>query len=269
MDRRTATAESLIPGTQARKSITSASQYLAHLRGSGLALPAIPRRCIVSYVSDVIESAKARFPCRSVSLGSINPMWVHFFMPEDDAPFAIVRGLHGAPMAAVLLEELVALGFEEFLVLGPAGHPTNRVRPDLHPGDLLLVTEARIFEGTSPHYGRDRHCCAGAAALARLQRIVRQLGIACREGATATTDALYRETPEFIEELIGQEILAVEMELSALFTVAEFHRKQLCGLVFISDLVRLDGRWEIGFSHESFHTVVENLSSIALEYAKP
>ncbi|MCG8341212.1 MAG: hypothetical protein MI684_00020 [Chlorobiales bacterium] len=251
-------------------SITTAQRYIDFLlsRERGLELPVIPRHCVISYVPDVIDQMKTLHSHRSLTLGVTNPMQLHFFTPEQGAPFAIARGMHGAPMAAVQLEELIALGCEEFLVIGPAGHPTEKPQPDMQLGDLLLATHALIFEGTSPHYGSLQHSSPATGSIERLRVTLQDLGLLFRQGTVATTDALYRETGAFIKELLERQVLAIEMELSALCTVAHCSGKNLAGLVFISDLVRTDGSWDIAPSPKIYCNVVNQLTNVVHGYVE-
>lgn len=251
-------------------SITTAQRYIDFLlsREKSLELPVIPRHCVISYVPDVIGQMKALHSHRTLTLGVTNPMQLYFFTPEDGRSFAMARGMHGAPMAAVQLEELIALGCEEFLVIGPAGHPTAKLLPDMQLGELLLATRAMIFEGTSPHYGRSGHSLPAAGSVERLKITLQDLGLLFRQGTVATTDALYRETEMFINELLEQQVLAIEMELSALCTVAECRGKNLAGLVFISDLVRTDGSWDIAPSPKIYYNVVRHLTNAVRGYVE-
>ena len=251
-------------------SITTARRYIDFLltREKNLELPVIPRHCIISYVPDVIDLMKTAHSHCSLTLGLTNPMQLHCFMPERGAPFAVARGMHGAPMAAVQLEELIALGCEEFLVIGPAGHPTEKQQPDMQLGDLLLATRAWIFEGTSPHYGCLQHSLPTPGSIERLRVTLQDLGLLFRQGAVATTDALYRETGAFIKGLLERQVLAIEMELSALCTVAHCNGKNLAGLVFISDLVRTDGSWDIAPSPKIYCNVVNQLADVVHGYVE-
>jgi hypothetical protein len=250
------------------RSITNARKYLDYLfaNNKDIDLPEIPTKCIISYTTEIIEITKQIFPHKSVNLGCTNPTNIHFFFPNDRNNFAIARGLHGAPMAAVLLEELIALGFEEFLVVGASGHPTNQEYPVLNVGDLLLTTNALIFEGTSAHYSQNRSIQPSARIIDRLKENLTNLGIIYQEGAIATTDALYRETEEFIKLLIQKNVLAVDMEMSALFTVAHHHEKHIGGLLFISDLIKEDGSWELGLLGDYFDKLQEKLAIIVREF---
>lgn len=249
-------------------SITSAQRYidfhLTHM--SCVELPDIPSQCIINYIPDVSDSIKTLYPHRSVTLGITNPMQLDVFSLDHGKSFAMSHGLHGSPMAAVQLEELIALGCENFLVIGPAGHPTSKSKPELELGELLLATSALIFEGTSPHYGQRKQSSPSADAVKRLRNTLQNLELHFRQGAVATTDALYRETEPFLRKLLERQVLAIEMELSALFTVAHFHRKAPAGLLFISDLVSIDGNWNIAPSPRVYRNVVRQLTDTVLAY---
>ena len=70
-------------------------------------------------------------------------------------------------------------------------------------------------------------------------------------GAIWTTDAIYRETRQLVETHQQDGILAVEMELSALYSVAQFRRVALAGILVVSDeLSSLD--WRPGFKDKRF-----------------
>lgn len=231
------------------ESITSAPHYLEYTLAmkKDISLPEIPELCFISYTSELITLAQKTFAHYSINLGCTNPTFVHFFFPDNGAHFAIARGQHGSPMAAVLIEELIALGFEKFLVIGAAGHPTKADTAKLQVGDLVVAEKAFIHEGTSSHYSPGlSESNSDANLLLLLCGALTTLDIPFARGTIATTDALYRETKEFISSLILQDVLAIDMEMSALYTVANYHGKAICGLLFISDLIEAEGNWQLG-----------------------
>lgn len=252
-----------------RTSITSARRYVDYLLSEIGSLPLIPHRCVICYSAALIDRLLARHPHQSHQLGHTNPMQLHFLFPADSPAYGVVRGLHGAPMAAVLLEELIALGFREFLVIGPAGHPAVAPPAELGVGHLLLIDRAWIFEGTSAHYLRQDHSLPDMTTTMRLGELLKGFPFPFRQGAVASTDALYRETRDFVLTLTDREVLAVDMEMSALFSVAEFHGHPIGGVVFISDIVRADGIWELGLSNENFAALTEALATLVQAYTEP
>ena len=63
-------------------------------------------------------------------------------------PFAVIASPMGAPMAVMLLEQLIALGARRLLYLGFCG----ALVPSYRIGDLFLPVQAIREEGTSYHY---------------------------------------------------------------------------------------------------------------------
>ncbi len=138
----------------------------------------------------------------------------------------------GAPLAAVALEELIALGCRKFVLCGGAG----ALRADLELGRLVLVEEALRDEGLSHHYlPAASKVAVDSAALQVVEEALNQAGADSVRGLTWTTDALYRETPSRIERRRSQGALTVEMECAALLAVAQFRNVPLVPLLFCGD----------------------------------
>ncbi len=164
------------------------------------------------------------------------------------AACALVGPLIGAPYAVMLLETLVAWGAREIVFLGWCG----ALAPDLAVGDLLLPEAALIDEGTSRHY-RPRTRCARPAttSVGRLRQALEGCAAAFRTGAVWTTDGVFRETPAKVRRFREKGALAVEMELSALFSAGKHLRVPVAGLLVVSDL--LSGpSWRPGFKEAGF-----------------
>jgi purine-nucleoside phosphorylase len=70
-------------------------------------------------------------------------------------------------------------------------------------------------------------------------------------GAIWTTDAVYRETREKVESYQKQGVLAVEMEVSALFSVARFRQVELGAMLVVSDELSAL-KWRPGFKDKRF-----------------
>jgi len=93
---------------------------------------------------------------------------------------------------------------------------------------------------------------APSAAFARqLTRTAEKEGCEVLDGPVWSTDAIYRETPQQVRRYRDLGCLAVEMELSALFSVAAFRQAALAGVLVVSDdLSSL--RWKPGFRQPAF-----------------
>lgn len=232
-------------------SITHPRQYIDHvLKARGLELPELPRVCVITYCLGLLDQAAARHEHESFDIGVTVSTDIHVLEPNGSNRFAMVAGRPGAPMAAVLLEELIALGFREFIVFGTAGHPANG-NGSAPFGQVVLPDRAYVYEGTSAHYGWEQPwvpVSRGPRDL--LGQHLREAGIAYVEGPAATTDALYRETPEFVGELIDRGVRAIDMELSALLAVARFRGAQLAAVLCVSDVIHQGGTWQVGVTSE-------------------
>ena len=176
----------------------------------------------------------------------ISRLYVDRLQPDG---FSVTGPFVGAPYAVMLLEMLIAWGARNIIFLGWCGAVSKKVKI----GDVILPTSATIDEGTSAHYGQlDTEASPASSSLVPLIRqVLNKNQIDFHAGAIWTTDAVYRETRQQVESHQQNGILAVEMELSALFTVAQFRQVALAGILVVSDeLSSLN--WRPGFKDERF-----------------
>lgn len=235
-----------------QESVTAPAQLLAQLHDG--ALPRVPATCVVSYFGGLNRAMKQRREHRSLRVGGLGALDVF----DGEPALGLVRGLQGAPAAAVQVEMLLAIGFRELVVVGPAGHAFIE-SPVLELGDVVLAEGALIYEGTSRHYGvtTDRVAADPSPVASRLERH----GIAHRRGVVATTDALFRETPAWIAEIVERGALVMDMEISALLSVCGHHGATLHAVLIVSDRVGVNG-WEIGFAHERVSEAALGLTAL-------
>lgn len=165
----------------------------------------------------------------------------------------------GAPVAVINMEELIAFGAKKFIVVGTVG----ALQKALDIADLMVCSEAIIDEGTSKHYVAD-----GITSFPSTDWHNNFVSYLTNErvpfsiGKSWSTDAPYRETVEKVIELQRQSVLSVEMEISALFTLAKFYNVEITTLLTISDsLANLD--WTPGF----FSDKVTKSLLLSLEHA--
>ena len=164
----------------------------------------------------------------------------------------------------MLLERLIALGVRNVLAAGWCGSLQTHVRI----GDLVLPASAVCEEGTSAHYPLAEGVVPGASKqLAEpLKRALEAKGARIHEGSVWTTDAPFRETVEKVLHHQQLGTLAVEMEASALFTLAAYRGICLAGAMVVSDdLSSL--KWVHGFRDPGFKAAREILVSGTLDAA--
>ncbi len=253
------------------RSVTQASQFIDYmLTKQGIVLASVPNLCIISYNDGLIDRAKSASAYQSIKLGLTTRTELLILESNEMPAIGLIRGQHGASMSAVMLEELIALGFSHFLTVGAAGHPRFALPPRAGIGELILPTVALIHEGTSRHYGQVASTISvDTVNINLLKTVLLGLEVSYQEGLVATTDGFYRETPAFLQDMEQQGVMAVDMELSALLTVGAYYGKGVVSILYVSDIIEgLTGRWHVGLTDEYLEALTGNLFSIANAYAR-
>lgn len=161
----------------------------------------------------------------------------------------------GAPMAVLCLEKLIALGARRILVFGWCGSLSAKLRI----GDLFLPISGLCEEGTSAHYPVSQPW--EGSLHVKLGNRLQQSGVQSSFGPIWTTDALYRETWDKVERYAEQGIMAVDMECTALQSVAAFRGIRLGAALLVSDEL-FDGQWRPGYSRPQFRKRSRHLLSL-------
>ncbi|HEV2317558.1 MAG TPA: nucleoside phosphorylase [Thermoplasmata archaeon] len=149
----------------------------------------------------------------------------------------------GGPYAAIVMEELAAIGARQFVIVGMAGS----LQPGVRAGDWVVCTRALRDEGTSHHYLRSTKFAYPSSPLTqRLESSLRLRGRSFHRGPSWTTDAAYRETRGEVRRFREAGIQTVEMEAATVFTVAKYLRRDAAALFVVSDHLD-EGGWEPRF----------------------
>lgn len=155
----------------------------------------------------------------------------------------------GAPMAAMTLEKLIALGAKRIILFGWCG----AIAPDLHIGDVLVPQFALSGEGTSQYYNEDQASLRVSERLRNnLVSVLSDEGVVVHDGTVWSTDAVYREKRSYLNTLHKEHgVAAVDMEFSALCSVARFRGVEFAAVLVVSDEI-WGQSWRPGFSNKKF-----------------
>jgi uridine phosphorylase len=208
-------------------------------------LPGRVPECVIFLYQNALWEAVLRFEDTS-AIGGRGLYEQVITLDRTDGCIGVVGGFGiGAPIAAVILEELIAIGVTRFLSIGTAGG----LQADLAPGDVVVCTGAVRDEGVSHHYAAPDVAAEPDAELtAELERAIAAAGLPTRRGTTWTIDAPYRETVDETRHYQADGVQCVEMEAAALFTVAAHRGARIASAVCISDSLA-DGEWNPLFDH--------------------
>lgn len=221
------------------------------------------------YAVMVSNEADLRMLCGQMNLQEdcfIKLFMSRLYIDNRQANLTLAGPFVGAPYAVMILETLIARGARKILFFGWCG----AISPDVRIGDIIIPTGAIIDEGTSRHYGKDNGSLVRPSDYisGSIKEALRENRLSFYEGFIWSTDAVYRETPEKVEHFQKKDALAVEMELSALFTVGSFREVEVGAVLVVSDEMSTC-KQVAGFSRQSFKKsrtdVCEAISSMCLE----
>jgi uridine phosphorylase len=224
---------------------------------------AVPTTAVLCFFQEVLESMVARGAARQVGqlvseIGP-NPLYV---VDVDDEPVLVVHPGVGAPLAAGMLEEVIALGCTRIVACGGAGALSD----ELVLGHAVVVDEAVRDEGTSFHYlAPSRTVTADPHGVATLASLLRERNVPYLVGKSWTTDAFYREARPRIDRRVAEGCLTVEMEASAFMAVARFRGVRFAQLLYAGDSVAGEAWDDRGWNRAG--TVRDGIFQLALEAA--
>lgn len=133
----------------------------------------------------------------------------------------------GAPALLMLLEELRALGVEQFVFIGVAGI----INDTIIEGQPSVITNVYTSSGASFFYSEKENIdCYDKTWFEKIKN-------ACRLEAKIawSTDAPYREVPSLIDYYKGKHCDFVEMECAALYSFSEFYKASAVSILIGAD----------------------------------
>ena len=151
------------------------------------------------------------------------PIWV-----MKDFEVCFLDGGRGAPQAADTVETLAALGVKNIIAVGMCGGYDECVRA----GEIIAPRKAFVEEGTSLHYYESIEAAYPDSEL--LSMTTALFGVA--DHPIVSTDAVYRQT--FVKEELWREkgAVGVDMETSAVLSVAQYLGIKAVALLMVSDI---------------------------------
>ena len=226
----------------------------------------IPECVIIGYSSRLHPLLEAR---GFQNVRGYSAPWHSMWLQEQSgaARVGVVEGFgFGAPGAAIVIEELTALGVRRFVNVGLAGALPN----DVDFGDIVLCTAAIRDEGVSHHYvPATRYAYPSAGLTDELRQAMLRKGDPFTEGMTWTLDAVYRETVEEALAYREEGVVTVEMEAAALITIAEVRSVEIASLFTISDHLLADSEWRPAPNKQLLTDGLARILDVALRVLSP
>jgi uridine phosphorylase len=156
-------------------------------------------------------------------------LWGYTGPAPDGAPLTIQSTGMGGPSAAIVVEELIALGARRIVRVGTCG----ALAPGLRLGGLVVADAVLPGDGTSRALGADGALAPDAALTGALAAAAPEAA----RGLVVSSDLFYDPDPERAAAWIAEGALAVEMEAAALLAVTARHGVAAACVLAVSDLV--------------------------------
>jgi uridine phosphorylase len=147
-------------------------------------------------------------------------LWGYTGAAADGAPLTIQSTGLGGPSAAIVAEELIALGARRLVRVGSCG-----AVGDLPLGALVIAETVRARDGASRALGAPDELPADPALLAAL----RAAGAGAAAGVVISTDLYYAPRHD------GGDAVALDLTSGALFAVAARHGAAAAAVLAVSD----------------------------------
>ena len=206
----------------------------------------VPNICLLDPDGDIVR--RLRFEGRARP----HEGWVCYHtslyvFEEDGLTLGILGCAVGSSFAVLVAEELFASGCKLLISVTSSG----QLAPVEMPPYFIVIDRALRDEGTSYHYlPPSPFSEAPEALVTSLEGAFGDLGIPVLRGATWTTDAPFRETPDAIEAMRRRGLLAVEMEAAALYAFAKARGKAVLCLAHVTNVMgQVEGDFEKGHAN--------------------
>lgn len=193
----------------------------------------VPKACVITFFKEVINKKLESGVLEQIGISPSETVDIPVYkIIYNGCPVGLVGGFVGAAGSAALLEELIASGFEKFIVCGAAGV----LKRGIQVGHLILPYSAVRDEGVSYHYiepSREIEC--NPDAIMAIERVLNQEKVPFIKAKTWTTDAIFRETEAKIAKRVAEGCVTVEMEAAAFYAVSKFRNVLLGQILYGGD----------------------------------
>lgn len=157
---------------------------------------------------------------------------------------ALIEGTHvsvfnsriGSPLASDCTYYLRFTPCQSIIYTGLIG----ALQPHIRIGDLIVPTAAVRGEGASRYFVEEAYPAAADFGLLQalsstLDEVYRKYDINVHYGPIYTTDSFAAETEEFLRLWQSRNLLGIEMETSAIYTIASLYGMRAAAVHIVSD----------------------------------
>ena len=153
-------------------------------------------------------------------------LWGYTGRAADGEPLTVQSTGMGGPSAAIVVEELIALGARRLVRIGTCG----ALSPDLALGDLVAAREVLPADGASAALGAAGMLAADASLTGAL------VEAGARPVTAVSTDLFYDPAAERAGDWLARGAAVVEMEAAAVLRVADLRGAAAACALAVTDV---------------------------------
>jgi DeoD family purine-nucleoside phosphorylase len=141
----------------------------------------------------------------------------------------------GCPSAAIVVEELIELGVKRIIRVGTCGGIAEHIQAL----DYICALTATPDDGTTRTYlGGEPHAPWATFEILKMSAdLALKSGLKIHYGGIVSVDVFYNPFPDYVPKFRKRGILAVEMETSLLYFLANRSKIQAASFLLVSDIV--------------------------------
>ncbi len=169
----------------------------------------------------------------------------------------------GCPSAAIVVEELIQLEVKRIIRIGTCGGIARQI----NALDMIGAMTSAAYDGTTSSYlnGEPVAPYATFRILKVADDVACKMGEKLHIGGIASVDVFYSPDPEYVPKLQGKGILAVEMETSLIYYLANRSNLETASFLLVSDVVGRGEEFTKFVTDEELRNGMEKLINIVLE----
>ncbi|MGB9720135.1 MAG: purine-nucleoside phosphorylase [bacterium] len=169
----------------------------------------------------------------------------------------------GCPSAAIVVEELMQLDTKRIIRIGTCGG----IAQHINSLDMICALTSAPYDGTTNSYlnGEPVAPYATFKILKTANDIAEKMGLKLYFGGIASVDVFYSPDPEYVPKLQRKGILAVEMETSLIYYLANRSNLETASFLLVSDVVGRGEEFTKFVTDEELKRGMERLIELVLE----
>lgn len=173
-----------------------------------------------------------------------------------------INGGRFAADTAITTEILCNAKAQTMIRIGSCGSLSE----DIKVGDLIIAETAIRGEGVTQYYVDEKFVPESDSSLTKeLTKIAGESSLAVHTGKVWSTDAILKETREYVGKAVDQGAIAVDMVTSVFLTICSLYKIPAAVILAVSDNV-ITG--EMGFMNPNYYMAESATINIALNLVK-